>query len=102
MEWGRVVINQKMIPSKKDLTREECMEVEMSPKQREVFLIVDEFWKEYGYSPALRDIAYMRGKMGLANTKRIVDRLVKLGVLKKMEGMGRTIRPTYIKFRSLE
>ena len=102
MEWGRVAINRKMIPSKKDLTREECMEVEMSPKQREVFLIVDEFWEKYGYSPSLRDISYMRGRMGLGNTKRIVDRLVKLGVLKKMEGMGRTIRPTYIQFRNLE
>ena len=74
----------------------------MSPKQREVFLIVDEFWKANGYSPALRDIAYMRGKMSMGNTKRIVDRLIKLGILKKVDGMGRTIRPVYIQFRNLE
>ena len=102
MEVGRVVINRKMIPRKGDWTREQCMEVEMSPKQREVFLIIDEFWDKYGYSPALRDIAYMRGRMGLGNTKRIVDCLIELGVIKRVEGMGRTIRPTYIQFRNLD
>jgi len=50
----------------------------------------------------LRDIAYIRGKMGLANTKRLVDRLVDLGVVKKIEKRGRTVRPVYIRFRDLE
>ena len=48
------------------------------------------------------DIAYVRGKMGLGNTKKIVDRLVLLGVIKKIDGLGRTIRPVYINFRNLE
>ena len=81
---------------------EECLEVEMSPAQKEVFLIVDEWWKRYGYSPSIRDIATVRGKMGLGNTSDIVNRLVKLGVLKKKSGMGRSIRPVYINFRNLE
>jgi SOS-response transcriptional repressor LexA len=81
---------------------EECMEVGMSPAQKEVFLVIDEWWKKFGYSPSLREIAYVRGKMGLANTHKIVERLVKLGVLKKIDGAGRTIRPTYIQFRNLE
>jgi SOS-response transcriptional repressor LexA len=77
------------------------MEVEMSPAQREVFLVIDEWWKKYGYSPSIREIAYVRGKMGLGNTKKIVDRLVELGVVKKMDGKGRTVRPVYINFRSI-
>ena len=81
---------------------EECMEVGMSPAQREVFLVVDEWWKRYGFSPTLRDIAYVRGKMGLGSTKRIVDRLVALGVLKKLDGRARTLRPVYVNFRNLE
>jgi len=81
---------------------EECMESGMSPAQKEVFLVIDEWWKRYGYSPTIRDIAYVRGKMGLANTHKIVERLVELKVLKKRDGAGRTIRPTYIQFRNLE
>jgi SOS-response transcriptional repressor LexA len=83
-------------------TFEECWEKDMTKVQREVFLIVDEWWKEFGYSPSLRDIAYQRGKSSLANTMKIVDRLIEIGVLKKQGGKGRTIRPVYINFRTLE
>jgi SOS-response transcriptional repressor LexA len=81
---------------------EEVRGREMSPAQRDVFLIVDEYWKRYGCSPTLREIAYLRGKMGMRNTQRLVDRLVELGVLKKVSRRGRTIRPVYINFRTLE
>jgi SOS-response transcriptional repressor LexA len=74
----------------------------MSPDQREVFFAIDEWWKKYGYSPTIREIAYLRGKMGLGNTQRIVKRLVELGVIKRLKGRGRTIRPTYIDFKNLE
>lgn len=74
----------------------------MSPAQKEVFLAIDEWWKKYGFSPTLRDIAYVRGKMGIGNTKKIVDRLVLLGVIKKIDGTGRTIRPAYINFKHLK
>ena len=82
-------------------TFEMCLEVEMSPVQKEVFIIVDEWWKRYGFSPTLRQIANIRGKTGIGNTKDIVDRLVKLGVLKRIE-RRRSIRPVYINFRNLE
>ena len=77
---------------------EEVRGREMSPAQRDVFLIVDEYWKRYGCSPTLREIAYLRGKMGMRNTQRLVE----LGVLKKVSRRGRTIRPVYINFRNLE
>jgi len=78
------------------------MERIMSPAQKEVFLVVDEWWRRFGFSPTLRDIAEQRGKSGLASTKAIVDRLVKQGVLKKKDRMGRTIRPVYIRYRNVE
>ena len=78
------------------------LEEKMSPAQREVFLVVDEWWKKYGFAPTLRDIAYVRGKMGLGNTKKIVDRLVKIGAVKRVEGMGRSVRPCYLDFRDIE
>jgi hypothetical protein len=74
----------------------------MSPAQREVFLVVDEWWKKYGFAPSLRDIAYVRGKMGLGNTKKIVDRLVELGALKRLDGRRRSLRPVYVNFKNLE
>ena len=40
--------------------------------------------------------------MGMGNTKKIVDRLVLLGVIKKVDGAGRTIRPAYINFKHLK
>ena len=96
------VIHRVMRQKSSDLTETKCMEMEMSPAQKEVFLVIDEWWKRYGYSPTIRDIAYVRGKMGLGNTMKIVDRLVLLGVIKKIDGLGRTIRPVYINFRNLE
>ena len=81
---------------------EEVMELKMSPAQREVFIVVDEWWKKFGYSPTIRDIAFVRGKMGLGCTHKIVDRLVKLGALKKVKGQGRSIRPCYINFKHIE
>ena len=96
-----ICINNAMKMKRKELSFEECMERIVSPAQREVFLIVDEWWKKYGCSPTLRNIAYVRGKAGIGNTKEIVDRLVKLGVLKRLENR-RSIRPVYINFRTLE
>lgn len=96
---GGIKINKGMA---KVWDEDEVRGREMSPAQRDVFLIVDEYWKRYGCSPTLREIAYLRGKMGMRNTQRLVDRLVELGVLKKVSRRGRTIRPVYINFRNLE
>lgn len=101
-KFMKVEINQEMNINRRWKTEEECLEVGMSPDQREVFFAIDEWWKKYGYSPTIREIAYLRGKMGLGNTQRIVKRLVELGVIKRLKGRGRTIRPTYIDFKNLE
>lgn len=84
------------------MTEAECMGMKMTPAQREVFLVVDEWWKRYGFGPSIRDICKLRGKGGMGNTSEIIDRLVKLGVLKKLRGAGRSVRPVYLNFRNLE
>ena len=96
-----VLINRAMSPRRRT-SFEECLEEKMSPAQREVFVIVDEWWKRFHSSPSLRDIMDMRGKGGIGNTARLVDRLVELGVLKRLKNRGRTIRPVYINFRKVE
>ncbi len=96
---NKVLINKEM---RSGGSYELCMGVGMTPMQREVFLVIDEWWKEYGYGPSIRDICEVRGKMGLGSTKKIIDRLVKLGVVKRVERMGRTVRPVYVNFRNLK
>lgn len=99
---SKIQINKRMVSRKSDKTYDECMEEEMTPVQKEVFLIIDEWWKKYGFSPSLRDIAHQRGKMSMSNTSKIIKRLVNIGVIKKVDRQGRTIRPVYINFRNLE
>ena len=81
---------------------EEVMEMGMTEAQNEVFLAIDEWWKKFHFGPSYRDIILLRGKGGLGSTKKIVDRLVKIGAVKRVEGMGRSVRPTYISFRDIE
>jgi hypothetical protein len=42
------------------------------------------------------------GEDGDWNTKKIVDRLVLLGVIKKVDGTGRTIRPAWVNYKNLK
>jgi sulfur relay (sulfurtransferase) DsrC/TusE family protein len=97
----KLLINREMARRPR-VTEEECMGVKMTPAQREVFLVVDEWWKMYGFGPSIRDICKLRGKGGMGNTSEIIDRLVKLGVLKKLRGAGRSVRPVYINFRKID
>jgi SOS-response transcriptional repressor LexA len=82
-------------------TMEEVLEKLVTPVQSEVFLVIDEWWKKYGYAPSYRDIAYVRGKAGIANTKRIIDKLVELGAVKRIEGKFRSVRPVYLNFKNI-
>ena len=72
----------------------------MTPVQSEVYDIISEYWKRYGCSPSYRDIAQIRNKSGLGNIKKIVDRLEKLGAIKRLKGK-RSVRPIHIRFKNL-
>jgi hypothetical protein len=97
-----VLINREMVMRRRERTYEECMEIGMTPVQKEVFLVIDEWWRRYGFGPSIRDICRIRGKGGMGNTSEIIERLVKLGVVKRLKGSGRSVRPVYIQFRNLE
>ena len=74
----------------------------MTPAQREVFLVIDEFWKKYGFAPSIDDVMYITGEKGRGNVARKMWRLVELGLCKGIKGKTRSIRPTYIKARHIE
>lgn len=74
----------------------------MTPRQKEVFLVIDEWWKKYGYSPSIDEIMYVLGTKGRGNIHRIINNLVALGALKKLANKQRTVRPKGINFRKIE
>jgi len=97
-----VLMNGAMSINRGHLSYEDSLERIVTDAQREVFICIDAFWKKFYFAPSLREIAKMRGKSGLGNTKVIVDRLVELGVLKRLKGKARSVRPCYINFRNVE
>ncbi len=74
----------------------------MTPAQKEIFLVIDEFWKKYGFAPSIEDVMYITGEKGRGNVSRKMWRLVELGICKGIKGKTRSIRPTYIKVRYIE
>lgn len=74
----------------------------MTPAQKEIFLVIDEFWKKYGFAPSIDDVMYITGEKGRGNVSRKMWRLVELGLCKGIKGRYRTIRPTYIRARHIE
>jgi SOS-response transcriptional repressor LexA len=83
-------------------SKDQCLERLMTPKQKEIFLVIDEWWIRYGFGPSIDDIMYMTGDRGRGNVHRIVKRLCELGVCKRLPDRARSVRPIYIKFRNLE
>jgi len=77
-------------------------ERELTPAQKEIFLVIDEFWKKYGFAPSIEDVMYITGEKGRGNVSRKMWRLVELGICKGIKGKMRSIRPSYIKVRNIE
>jgi SOS-response transcriptional repressor LexA len=98
----KILVNPEMVAKRGDFTEEEAKGLEMTPVQKEVFLYIDEYWKKYGWGPTYREIAAFRKKGSLGNVHMTIRRLIRLGVLKQVKGMERSVRPVYINFRNLE
>ena len=73
----------------------------MTPAQKETFLIIDEYWKNFGYGPTIDDIMRLTGEKGRGNVARKMRALIEIGVCKGVAGKARSIRPSYIKLRNL-
>lgn len=81
---------------------EEALEVLLTPKQKEIFLVIDEFWKRFGYGPSIDNIMHITGDRSRGNVSRLIGRLCDLGVCKKLPNRARSVRPVYINFRRIE
>ena len=77
-------------------------EKNVTPALKEIFLVIDEFWKKFGFAPSIDDVMYITGEKGRGNVSRKMWRLVELGLCKGIKGRYRTIRPSYIRARHIE
>ena len=75
--------------------------VDMTPRQKDIFNVIDAFWREYGYGPSIDEIMYITGDKGRGNVHRIIVRLCELGHCKRLPDKARTVRPLGIKVRDL-
>jgi hypothetical protein len=103
IQWRKVCgrsvdYNPLMTWTRSSPTAAECLEMCMTPVQRDVYLLIDEFWKRFGCGPTYRELAQLK-QSSLGNVKRVVDRLVKLGVVKRVPNMDRSLRPSYMAFK---
>lgn len=76
--------------------------VKMTPRQKEIFLVIDEWWARYGFGPSIDDIMFITGDKSRGNVHRIIDCLCKIGACKKVKDRARSVRPTYVKFKNIE
>lgn len=74
----------------------------MTPAQKEIFLVIDEWWKNFGFGPTIDDIMKLTGEKGRGNVARKMKILIDIGVCKGVKGRARSIRPSYLRVRDLE
>ena len=80
----------------------DCQAIYMTPAQKQIYVVIDEYWKMYGYGPSIDDVMYLTGEQGRGNVRRKMWKLVDLGVCKGVKGTARSIRPSYIRIRDIE
>jgi len=77
------------------------LEKEMTRAQKEIYHVIDEWWKAHGFGPSIEDVMYITGETGRGNVNRKMWALVKLGICKGVKGKARSIRPSYLRMRNL-
>lgn len=74
----------------------------MTPKQQEVYIVIEEWWRMYGYGPSIDDIMFHVKSNSRSNIHRICNKLVALGHCRKLPNSARSIRPKNLRVRDLE
>ena len=74
----------------------------MTPALKEVYVVIDEYWKTYGFGPSIDDIMYSPGARGRGNVARKVKALIELGYCRGKPRRARSVRPSYMRVRDIE
>jgi SOS-response transcriptional repressor LexA len=74
----------------------------MTPAQREVFLIIDEWWKMNGYGPSLQNIRdAVERPQSIASIQKKVKALIRLGICKGQKSRARSVRPSGLRVHQI-
>lgn len=73
----------------------------MTERQAEIFRVIDEWWKKFGYAPSIDNIMFITGDKSRANVHRMMKRLCDLGVCRRIPNKARSIRPVNLRVRDL-
>lgn len=74
----------------------------MTPALKQTYMVIDEWWKKYGYAPSIDEIMFITGERGRGNVSRKIQMLIRLGVCKGIPGRARTVRPSYLRVHKVE
>lgn len=74
----------------------------MTPKQKEIFMVIDSWWARFGFGPSVDDIMRLTGDKGRGNVARVCKILCEIGVCKRTPGRARSIRPVYVNLRKIQ
>ena len=54
----------------------------MTPRQQDIYLVIEMWWKKYGYSPSIDEIMFVSKDRSRSNVSRLINELVKIGACK--------------------
>jgi SOS-response transcriptional repressor LexA len=83
-------------------TFEQALEANMTSRQKDIFLVIDEWWNRFGFGPSIDDVMSITGDKSRANVHRIMNKLCEIGVCRRTKGRARSVRPVYLKLRNIE
>lgn len=74
----------------------------MTPAQKEIFVVIDEWWKKFGFGPTIDDVMRLTGEKSRSNVCRKMKRLVAMGYCRATPRRARSIRPAGLRVREIE
>jgi len=84
-----------------EMKRDDCIGKIMTERQREIYFVIEEWWKKFGFGPSIDDIMTITGDKSRANVHRMIKRLCESGACKRVPNRDRSVRPSWIRFRDL-
>jgi SOS-response transcriptional repressor LexA len=73
----------------------------MTEKQKQIYMVIDEWWKRFGFGPSVDDIMSITGDKSRGSVYRCMVRLCEDGICKRTPNRARSIRPSYVRVREL-
>ena len=73
----------------------------MTPAQKEIYLVIEQWWAKFGFGPTIDDIMHITGDRGRGNVARKMKMLIEIGLCKGNTRRSRSIRPAHIRGKDI-